>query len=153
MRTWPIRNYSSVELSWGVLRSCWEVVEDTVSKYHHSVWTLTVESMTILYLQIILPCTHTHSHLPHTRTSRLSLIHFPILRSPIPTLHRVCERLSPPSDYVSLWSIKPNLTRREQREIPVVCPWMFEKRREVPVPWQDRTKHLSLFEVDTCVGV
>ncbi len=37
------------------------------------------------------------SHTPfHSQTSLLRLIHFPLVRYPIPPLHLVCARLSPP---------------------------------------------------------
>ncbi len=39
--------------------------------------------------------TLTHSHIPLTNIS--SLLHFPLLRYPIPPIHLVCPRLSPPS--------------------------------------------------------
>ena len=47
----------------------------------------TSTSMALLWL-------HTQSHLPITNFS--SLIHFPFLRYPLPPLHLVCARLSPP---------------------------------------------------------
>jgi hypothetical protein len=48
---------------------------------------------------------YTHTHPSQSQTPTLSLIHFPVLRYPIPPLHLVCGRISPPPTSVLSLSI------------------------------------------------
>ena len=56
----------------------------------------------LVELVFLVPNSFTHTHSPLPLTNFSSLIHFPLLRYHIPSLHLVCTKLSPPALSLSL---------------------------------------------------